>query len=175
MSAGIILRLILHLITPSKCIFLIDLQFHIDFLIPNFISFCVISVIRHIPLDSIDPSLAIGFFCRDKGLLVILILLVYNSACLRFGLYYLLMMRFPFYHLLLADDFEDFCFRSSKLADESNGAPLFTVAQTSSSFNPISHGDVLADTGDVGGDDSFGIPSMGDMDGSTHEDDWQLL
>ncbi|XVE83511.1 hypothetical protein DITRI_Ditri16bG0093400 [Diplodiscus trichospermus] len=27
-------------------------------------------IIRHIPLDSIDPSLAIGFLCRDKGLLV---------------------------------------------------------------------------------------------------------
>uniref|UniRef100_A0A2P2JY10 Cysteine protease n=1 Tax=Rhizophora mucronata TaxID=61149 RepID=A0A2P2JY10_RHIMU len=25
-------------------------------------------VIRHIPLDSIDPSLAIGFYCRQKGL-----------------------------------------------------------------------------------------------------------
>jgi hypothetical protein len=25
------------------------------------------SVVRHIPLDLIDPSLAIGFYCRDKG------------------------------------------------------------------------------------------------------------
>lgn len=28
------------------------------------------SVVRHIGLDSIDPSLAIGFYCRDKGLLL---------------------------------------------------------------------------------------------------------
>uniref|UniRef100_A0A6N2MZJ7 Uncharacterized protein n=1 Tax=Salix viminalis TaxID=40686 RepID=A0A6N2MZJ7_SALVM len=26
------------------------------------------SVVRHIPLDLIDPSLAIGFYCRDKRL-----------------------------------------------------------------------------------------------------------
>ncbi|XWS29987.1 hypothetical protein CRYUN_Cryun24cG0079000 [Craigia yunnanensis] len=97
------------------------------------------NIIRHIPLDSIDPSLAIGFFCQDK------------------------------------DDFEDFCFRSSKLADESNGAPLFTVAQTPSFFKPVSHGDALADTGEFREDDSFGVVPMGDMDGSSHEDDWQLL
>ncbi|EOX94074.1 Peptidase family C54 protein isoform 3 [Theobroma cacao] len=94
-------------------------------------------IIRHIPLDSIDPSLAIGFFCRDK------------------------------------DDFDDFCLRASKLADESNGAPLFTVAQTHSSFKPISHGNALDDTGEVREDDSLGV--VPDMDGSIHEDDWQLL
>ncbi|XVF14651.1 hypothetical protein REPUB_Repub09cG0080000 [Reevesia pubescens] len=96
-------------------------------------------IIRHIPLDSIDPSLAIGFLCRDK------------------------------------DDFDDFCSRASKVADESNGAPLFTVAQTHSFFKPISHGDASADSGEVREDDSFGVVPVGDMDGITHEDDWQLL
>ncbi|XP_021273515.1 cysteine protease ATG4-like isoform X2 [Herrania umbratica] len=94
-------------------------------------------IIRHIPLDSIDPSLAIGFFCRDK------------------------------------DDFDNFCLRASKLADESNGAPLFTVAQNHSSFKPISHGNALDDTSEVREDDSLGV--VPDMDGSIHEDDWQLL
>ncbi|XP_022739453.1 cysteine protease ATG4-like [Durio zibethinus] len=92
-------------------------------------------IIRHISLDSIDPSLAIGFFCRDK------------------------------------DDFDDFCVRASKLADESNGAPLFTVAQTHSFIKPIRH----ADAGEVRENDSFGVVPIGDMDGSSHEDDWQLL
>ncbi|XWS33056.1 hypothetical protein CRYUN_Cryun22dG0045400 [Craigia yunnanensis] len=96
-------------------------------------------IIRHIPLGSIDPSLAIGFLCRDK------------------------------------DDFDDFCSRASKLADESNGAPLFTVAQTRSFFKLISHGDALADTGKVRENDSFGVVPMGDVDVSSHEDDWQLL
>ncbi|KAI3989213.1 hypothetical protein MKX01_033249 [Papaver californicum] len=46
------------------------------------------SVVRNLPLDMIDPSLAIGFYCRDK------------------------------------DDFNDFCARASKLAEDSSGAPL---------------------------------------------------
>ncbi|KAJ7961980.1 Cysteine protease [Quillaja saponaria] len=78
------------------------------------------NVIRHIPLDSIDPSLAIGFYCRDK------------------------------------DDFDDFCFRASKLADESNGAPLFTVAQATTLSKPVGHNDVLGDTAGLQEDDSFG-------------------
>ncbi|XP_031278829.1 cysteine protease ATG4-like isoform X2 [Pistacia vera] len=94
-------------------------------------------VVRHIHLDSIDPSLAIGFYCRDK------------------------------------DDFDDFCNRASKLADESDGAPLFTVTQTLK--KPVNHGDVLDDTGGVGEDDSLGVVPMNDSDGNAHEDDWQIL
>ncbi|KAL6209721.1 hypothetical protein ACLB2K_020661 [Fragaria x ananassa] len=94
------------------------------------------NVIRHIPLDTIDPSLAIGFYCRDK------------------------------------DDFDDFCLRASKLADESNGAPLFTVtAETQNVSRPPSQsGDGLGDNaGDENNEDV-------DADGSAHEeDDWQLL
>ncbi|KAL4376353.1 hypothetical protein GQ457_02G010410 [Hibiscus cannabinus] len=95
--------------------------------------------IRHIPLDSIDPSLAIGFFCRDK------------------------------------DDFDDFCSRASKLAEESNGAPLFTVGQTHSAFKRIHRGDTMADAGEVGADDYIGGVGTGDMDENSNEDEWQIL
>ncbi|KAB2594635.1 cysteine protease ATG4-like [Pyrus ussuriensis x Pyrus communis] len=97
------------------------------------------NVIRHIPLDLIDPSLAIGFYCRDR------------------------------------DDFNDFCFRASKLADESNGAPLFTVTQTHTFPRPVNHSDALGDSGAVENDDSFSVLPMSDADGSAQEDDWQLL
>ncbi|CAN6567403.1 unnamed protein product [Malus baccata var. baccata] len=97
------------------------------------------NVIRHIPLDLIDPSLAIGFYCRDR------------------------------------DDFNDFCFRASKLADESNGAPLFTVTQTHSFPRPVNHSDALGDSGAFENDDSFSVLPMSDADGSAQEDEWQLL
>ncbi|CAH2058070.1 unnamed protein product [Thlaspi arvense] len=78
------------------------------------------NVLRYIPLESLDPSLALGFYCRDR------------------------------------DDFDNFCLGASKLAEESNGAPLFTVAQTHSS---ISHSncEFVEDTEEE------------------REDDWQLL
>ncbi|KAK2641635.1 hypothetical protein Ddye_023398 [Dipteronia dyeriana] len=95
------------------------------------------NVVRHIHLDAIDPSLAIGFYCRDK------------------------------------DDFDDFCLRASKLAEVSNGAPLFTVTQTHK--KPVNHSDVLGDTGGIQEDDSLGVVPMGDAEGYTNEDDWQLL
>ncbi|KAM7274874.1 hypothetical protein ACFE04_016740 [Oxalis oulophora] len=91
------------------------------------------NTIRHIALESIDPSLAIGFYCRNK------------------------------------EDFDDFCSRASRLADESNGAPLFTVAQTRNPSKHAGHGDTSL--GDVD-DDSF---SEALIDGTTNEDDWQLL
>lgn len=95
------------------------------------------NVVRHIGLDSIDPSLAIGFYCRDK------------------------------------DDFDDFCFRASKLADESNGAPLFTVTQTKNVPKPVDHSDVLGDSSGVG--DSFDVVPSNNTEDYSHEDDWQLL
>lgn len=48
---------ILHPVLPRS-------QFVYSFVLLDFCS----SVIRHIPLDSLDPSLAIGFYCRNKGL-----------------------------------------------------------------------------------------------------------
>ncbi|KAK3204800.1 hypothetical protein Dsin_018846 [Dipteronia sinensis] len=95
------------------------------------------NVMRHIHLDAIDPSLAIGFYCRDK------------------------------------DDFDDFCLRASKLAEVSNGAPLFTVTQTHK--KPVNNSDVLGDTGGIRENDSLGVVPMGDAEGYTNEDDWQLL
>ncbi|KAJ6677523.1 CYSTEINE PROTEASE ATG4B [Salix viminalis] len=89
-------------------------------------------VVRHIPLDLIDSSLAIGFYCRDK------------------------------------DDFDDFCSLASKLADESNGAPLFTVANSYISSK--------RDNSEVRDDeDSLGVMTMNDAEGCSNEDDWQLL
>ncbi|XP_021774718.1 cysteine protease ATG4-like isoform X1 [Chenopodium quinoa] len=91
------------------------------------------NVIRHIPLESIDPSLAIGFYCRDK------------------------------------DDFDDFCSRASKLANESNGAPLFTVTQSRNSPKTASQHDIGASENRV--DDSYDMLHSNDG----QEDDWQLL
>lgn len=97
------------------------------------------NVIRRIPLDSLDPSLAIGFYCRDK------------------------------------DDFDDFCSRASKLADDSSGAPLFTVAQTHSTPKPVGHSGDSTEGGIVEGNNPFSVIPMGDGDGSAGEDEWQLL
>ncbi|URE15650.1 hypothetical protein MUK42_12211 [Musa troglodytarum] len=83
--------------------------------------------VRHVPLDMIDPSLAIGFYCRDK------------------------------------DDFEDLCSRASKLADKSNGAPLFTVAQNLQPAKPVPYYDLLA------------VDTFTDTDDRVHEDEWQIL
>ncbi|KAE7995822.1 hypothetical protein FH972_000589 [Carpinus fangiana] len=97
------------------------------------------NIIRHISLDLIDSSLAIGFYCRDK------------------------------------DDFDDFCLRASKLADESNGAPLFTVAQKHNLSKPVSHPELLVDSDGIQKDDSFGVEPINDAEGHAHDDEWQLL
>ncbi|KAL2922397.1 Cysteine protease ATG4 [Bienertia sinuspersici] len=86
------------------------------------------NVVRHIPLKSIDPSLAIGFYCKDK------------------------------------DDFDDFCARASKLANESNGAPLFTVTNVRNSSK--TSGDFREDSYDM---------LHPNNDGAMQEDEWQLL
>ncbi|KAK7374438.1 hypothetical protein VNO80_07868 [Phaseolus coccineus] len=95
------------------------------------------NVMRHIPLDSIDPSLAIGFYCRDK------------------------------------DDFDDFCSQASKLAEESNGAPLFTVAQSRSFSKQVSSNDVSGDNTGFEEDTFLGTDHVNDT--GANEDDWQLL
>nr|XP_025647585.1 cysteine protease ATG4 isoform X3 [Arachis hypogaea] len=95
------------------------------------------SVIRHIPLDSIDPSLAIGFYCRDK------------------------------------DDFDDFCSRASKLAEESNGAPLFTVAQSRGFLPQAASNNALGGNTGFQDDDSVAMDVANKA--GNNEDDWQLL
>ncbi|KAI4294964.1 hypothetical protein MLD38_040758 [Melastoma candidum] len=87
------------------------------------------NVIRHFPIDLLDSSLAIGFYCQDRN------------------------------------DFHDFCYRATKLADESDGAPLFTVVKAQS----------RTPRGATRGDNSFrGLPT-GDGEDSAVEDDWQIL
>ncbi|KAJ0258496.1 Cysteine protease ATG4b [Hirschfeldia incana] len=79
------------------------------------------NVLRYVPLESLDPSLALGFYCRDKA------------------------------------DFDDLCLRASKLAEESKGAPLFTVTKTHSL---VSHSS---------------CEFVEDTEEEREEDDWQLL
>ncbi|PIN21229.1 Cysteine protease required for autophagy - Apg4p/Aut2p [Handroanthus impetiginosus] len=93
------------------------------------------NVVRHISLDSIDPSLAIGFYCQDKS------------------------------------DFDDFCIRASELIDQSNGAPLFTIAQTRSSPKPADNHNAT-EARDC--DPIDGLPDDG-AENCGQEDDWQLL
>ncbi|KAF8393712.1 hypothetical protein HHK36_019910 [Tetracentron sinense] len=77
------------------------------------------------------------------------------------------------------DDFDDFCVRASKLADDSNGAPLFTVVQSHNLSKPVNHDDVLVnklgDSGGIGEDDTFDMENSTQVESCSHEDDWQLL
>lgn len=97
------------------------------------------SVIRHIPLESLDPSLAIGCYCRDK------------------------------------DDFKDFCLRASQLAENSSGAPLFTVAQSHDLPKVFCHSDISGEHGGVQVDDCVNVMPGSDTEDNAHEDDWQFL
>lgn len=97
------------------------------------------NILRHVPLDSIDSSLAIGFYCRDK------------------------------------DDFDDFCNRASKLADQSKGAPLFTVTQAREISKATGNYEMLSDGGRIQQDGSSDIMSGNDAEDCTQEDDWQFL
>ncbi|OVA18984.1 Elongation factor [Macleaya cordata] len=96
------------------------------------------SVVRNLPLDMIDPSLAIGFYCRDK------------------------------------DDFDDFCARASKLAEQSNGAPLFTITKSRNLPTPVQRKDVVTEK--LHGDDvNLEMEIMSDSEDHPREDEWQLL
>ncbi|XP_058110611.1 cysteine protease ATG4B-like isoform X2 [Magnolia sinica] len=97
------------------------------------------SVVRQMPLDTIDPSLAIGFYCRGKG------------------------------------DFDDFCARASELAGQSNGAPLFTVAQSRNLLKSVHHSDEPVEGLDSS-QDTFDADKLHDCGADdTHEDEWQIL
>lgn len=76
----------------------------------------------------------------------------------------------------LTDDFDDFCLRASKLADESNGAPLFTVAEKHNLSKPVSHPESSSvGTDGLQKDDSFAVASISDAEDHAHEYDWQLV
>ncbi|KAK4766133.1 hypothetical protein SAY87_007775 [Trapa incisa] len=94
------------------------------------------SVIRHIPVECLDSSVALGFYCRHKG------------------------------------DFEDFCSRASNLAEESRGAPLFTVADTHSSKK---NSNVASMTTGYNDPDEVDHLKHLHVDPPEGEDDWQLL
>ncbi|MCL7025148.1 hypothetical protein MKW94_018042 [Papaver nudicaule] len=98
------------------------------------------SVVRNLPLDMIDPSLAIGFYCRDK------------------------------------DDFDDFCARASKLAEESGGAPLFTITESRSLPREVQNRDVSVEHGLQREDgDNLEMEIMSDLEDHSQGDEWQLL
>jgi len=73
----------------------------------------------------------------------------------------------------LADDFDDFCSQASKLAEESNGAPLFTVTQSRSFSKQVTSNDVSGDNTGFQEEDFPGMDRGNDT--GTNEDDWQLL
>lgn len=59
------------------------------------------------------------------------------------------------------------------MADESNGAPLFTVTRTKNLPKPVGHADVLGDSSGIS--DSFDALPSNNTEDCSHEDDWQLL
>ncbi|KAI3905069.1 hypothetical protein MKX01_017315 [Papaver californicum] len=98
------------------------------------------SVVRNLPLDMIDPSLAIGFYCRDK------------------------------------DDFNDFCARASKLAEDSSGAPLFTITESCSLPREVQNRDASNEHGLQREDhDNLDMEIMSDLEDHRQGDEWQLL
>lgn len=74
----------------------------------------------------------------------------------------------------MPDDFDDFCYRASKLADESDGAPLFTVAETHST-NSGRQGNALDNCSRLAEGDTDGVVHMPNEEEEAHEDDWQFL
>lgn len=73
----------------------------------------------------------------------------------------------------MLDDFDNFCYRASKLAEESDGAPLFTVAETHST-NSGRQSSALNDHSRLVEDDADGAVHMPNEE-EAHEDDWQFL
>ncbi len=64
--------------------------------------------------------------------------------------------------LCITEEFDDLCARSSELADQSNGAPMFTVAQNSAPIKPADTSEALA------------LQESHPKEPSS-EDDWQIL
>jgi cysteine protease ATG4 len=118
-------------------------------------------------LDLLDPSLAIGFYCRNKGELFVppiyLGLLKVQSNLI-----------YSILNFWYADDFNDFCSRASELAEKANGAPLFTVVQ---SVQPSKQMYDQHDGSGCSGDGVADDIDAEDLDGSgeTGEDEWQIL
>ena len=75
--------------------------------------------------------------------------------------------------MAVLDDFDDFCDRASKLADQSKGAPLFTVTQIRNTSKMANHYDRESDSAQIQQDGSFDAENNAEV--CTQEDDWQLL
>eukprot|EP00245_Coleochaete_scutata_P011744 TRINITY_DN4429_c0_g1_i1.p1 TRINITY_DN4429_c0_g1~~TRINITY_DN4429_c0_g1_i1.p1 ORF type:complete len:215 (+),score=33.81 TRINITY_DN4429_c0_g1_i1:98-646(+) len=88
------------------------------------------STVKRIPLETIDPSLALGFYCSTRV------------------------------------DFEDLCKRATALADESNGAPMFTVGRRKRDDGEPSPS-LFTGRGDLYNDTS--------AETFVGEEDWQIL
>ena len=128
-------------------------------MMPNSHAFILCSVVRDLALDQIDPSLAIGFYCRDKGKLLFLLRLL--------GYIWVSLLWLHLY----VDDFDDFCSRASELVEKANGAPLFTVVQSIEPSKQIYNQDVgLGCSGSsmANDDDPDGFGKAG-------EEEWQIL
>jgi cysteine protease ATG4 len=134
------------------------------FVRPNWRLICLhlCSVVRDLALDQIDPSLAIGFYCHDKGEVLSLGRLL--RPCLSFS-------NLIFYLHIYVDDFDDFCSRASELVEKANGAPLFTVAQ---SIEPLKQ---MYNQDDGLGCSGSSMVNHDDLDGSGEagEEEWQIL
>lgn len=75
--------------------------------------------------------------------------------------------------MILAGDFDDFCARALELFNQSNGAPLFTIAKTCSSPNPAAYHETLNGNAARKYDSIDLLPTDEPEDGA--QDDWQLI
>eukprot|EP00250_Pteridium_aquilinum_P006376 c16316_g2_i1 orf=1045-1908(+) len=89
------------------------------------------SNVRRMALSAIDPSLALGFYCRDQ------------------------------------EDFEDFCERAVKLERQGNGAPMFTVVQSSKGEQSVEGNYTITC--------AHKVPAPLNADVNSSEEGWQML
>ncbi len=82
------------------------------------------------PLHAIDPSLALGFYCRGRGEFYLFFytieLTMHVMLTKSTGVQIMLL-------IVIAAEFVDLCARASELARESSGAPMFTVVENNNS------------------------------------------
>lgn len=74
------------------------------------------------------------------------------------------------------DDFEGFCSRATQFADNSYGAPLFTVLQNVQPARPVpDHNSVVVGTSGHIRMDDYSAQSFSEFDDQNQEDGWQIL
>lgn len=87
----------------------------------------------------------------------------------KFSLTFLFLSNF-----LYADDFDDFCSRASELAEQANGAPLFTVVQSVQPSKQMYNQDDGSGCSGYGVSDNIDAEDLNGS-GETGEDEWQIL